>query len=157
MKLQVGNTTLESGTISHGTLRTEDLENALLPILKDVSLDEWIAIRDEMAADAQDGISADESDERRRDRLHSIMDMLDAACPPFWSFGTTEGDGSDFGFWPCLDAYEQGVTDGEILQVTDSDDVPTDYEGEFAIISDHGNVSLFARYQGRLHVIWEIV
>ena len=79
MKLQVGNTTLESGTISHGTLRTEDLEDAFLPVLKDVSLDEWIAIRDEIAADEQDGISADVSDERRLDRLHSIMDMLDAA------------------------------------------------------------------------------
>ena len=37
MKLQVGNTTLESGTISHGTLRTEDLEDAFLPVLKDAS------------------------------------------------------------------------------------------------------------------------
>ena len=81
MKLQVGNTTLESGTISHGTLRTEDLEDAFLPVLKDVSLDEWIAIRDEIAADEQDGISADVSDERRLDRLHSTCRVTrDSAC-----------------------------------------------------------------------------
>lgn len=32
------------------------------------------------------------------------VEALDAICPEGTYFGTLEGDGSDFGFWPCLDS-----------------------------------------------------
>jgi hypothetical protein len=38
--------------------------------------------------------------------LETISQALEELAPPFTYFGTLEGDGSDFGFWPSTEAIE---------------------------------------------------
>lgn len=49
----------------------------------------------------------------------------------------TEGDGSDFGYWFSLDSIQ------DIPQFSDLSDVPDDIGEDYAIVNDHGNVSVY--------------
>lgn len=92
---------LESGTVSHGTLRERDLlsafsgtlatlvttDSADLRLLKEadglLELEEWTT---EQACEAEDVLS-------------ELFEALGRYCPAGHSFGAHEGDGSDFGCW----------------------------------------------------------
>ena len=96
---------LLSGTVSHGTLRRQDL----IPVFLDV-----LAIADSTAYDqlmvSNAGIPAYVADEGDNSDwwdsddaaylLEDLFDALDAASPEGYYFGAIEGDGSDFGYWP---------------------------------------------------------
>lgn len=79
-------------TISHGTLRHEDLIPKFEILLRELDpiefghLHSWI--------EGQPG-DAEDHDEY----VVRLVDALDAAAPEGWYFGTLEGDGSDYGFW----------------------------------------------------------
>ena len=73
------------GSVSAGTLRTEDL---------------ILAFRNALAATGNSGalaLHATPVDDR--DELATLEIALQEACPPFVYFGSLEGDGADFGFW----------------------------------------------------------
>jgi len=94
------------GTISHGTLRPQDLIPAFLEALRTLNpaaYDQLMfgsghppipayALEDE---DAEWWHSEDASWV-----LESLGDALDESAPEGHYFGAHEGDGSDFGFWP---------------------------------------------------------
>jgi hypothetical protein len=90
------------GTISHGTLRPQDLIPAFADALRTVNpaayaqltLGPWIpsyALEDE---DAQWWY------EDAQWILEDLISCLEESAPEGTYFGTLEGDGSDFGFWP---------------------------------------------------------
>jgi hypothetical protein len=126
------------GTVSEGTLRTEDLleefagelhrldkDNTLLATVEKL----WAASHD-MEYRERDGWEyclncgncEDELDQlcseasarisEHADYLvQELTDALNSYCPPFVYFGTHPGDGADFGFWPDMDALHEAMYD----------------------------------------------
>ncbi len=89
----------EIGTVSHGTLRTEDLIPAFANEL-------------ERCCDGHSGNLTlvqeareitDFDSEEASDLCHDLSDALNEYAPEGTYFGAHEGDGSDFGFWPLED------------------------------------------------------
>lgn len=100
------------GTISHGTLRTQDLIETFMQVLRELSPDSVtpeVADQERRALNACDGTydndpaySAEDvarEQDAASEFLTWVMDELDALAPEGIRFGAHEGDGSDFGFW----------------------------------------------------------
>ena len=105
------------GSVSTGTLRTEDLLPRFVAALEALS---W------SAAIERDGYD---------DLLQVHIDELNALCPPFVYFGAHPGDGADFGFWPDHDALEECNHDGEGEHICHRNSVIIN-------VDDHGNVTV---------------
>ena len=118
------------GSISHGTLRAQDL----LPAFAD-ELDwqfrrngNWFSLpenRDHgrkingLYGEYQNSYAEDgetlKDEEQVEYLLESLSDALNEFAPPYCYFGAHWGDGSDFGFWPSFDAInELPCVEGEI-------------------------------------------
>ncbi len=140
------------GTISHGTMRNEDLIPCFLDEL--TSLDKDAAGKIEI--DFPEYESAEEDDEFWEETaswmLEALFDALNEHAPAFCYFGALEGDGSDYGFWPMLDAAEE-----ESFKVNDLGEVPDDYIGNVLQVSDHGNATLYYAENGKFTEEWSIV
>tara|TARA_R110000824_G_scaffold398814_1_gene603343 strand:- start:380 stop:868 length:489 start_codon:yes stop_codon:yes gene_type:complete len=112
------------GTVSHGTLRPQDLLPKFLETLTalggDIPTDlECAAHIEYLNWPSPDTTACDEDDpfwvsEDAGWDMEALRDALQNCCPPFIYFGAHEGDGSDFGFWPDMDALET-ATSGEPL------------------------------------------
>ena len=100
-------TQVHIGSISTGTLRTEDLLEAMAAELN--RLDKT----NPLIAEALDllAVAGDWTEDQEEDAGYmvneSIFDALNNMCPPFVYFGAHPGDGADFGFWPDWDAIEE--------------------------------------------------
>ena len=149
------------GSVSHGTLRDEDLLQAFADELESLLAEQsrrfkralyralirdarkWLASGDDIAGAAGSGI------------VGELQDALNEFAPPYAYFGAHERDGSDFGFWLDRDALDESF-DG--LRVDDTGEVPRDYRGEVLLVNDHGNVTLYvAGSRGRLREVWAVV
>lgn len=84
------------GSISHGTMRREDLIPTFVAELKRHQTAEQYA---ELIAHAESIVDFD--DEAAGDVLCDLFDALDEVAPEGTYFGAHPGDGSDYGFWPC--------------------------------------------------------
>jgi len=94
-----------AGTVSHGTMRPQDLIPAFLDCLADVWPEAYEGymvypfppvpsyVMDE--GDDSEWWTSDDAGYR----LESLFDQLDEAAPEGYYFGAHEGDGSDYGFW----------------------------------------------------------
>ena len=90
----------EVGSISHGTMRDEDLIEVFESWLEKhdpKGLAELIQIVEE-----EGGFQGDEY------WLESLWDTLEYYAPEGYYFGAHEGDGSDFGFWELEDEDDVG-------------------------------------------------
>jgi hypothetical protein len=92
------------GTVSHGTLRPQDLILAFSDALDAIDPDATSKIR----ADGWVPESAMNDDADAWWNTEEPLYIMDALClaldesaPEGCYFGTTEGDGADFGFWEC--------------------------------------------------------
>jgi hypothetical protein len=144
------------GTISHGTMRPEDLiptfadeleriargdaqqMKACAPLIAEARAIDW---------NAQQGMNDDPCCEV----LADLEDALNGFAPDYCYFGAHPGDGADFGFWLSED-WEQQARDDGVLFVDDLSEVPDDYQGMVAYVNDHGNATLYA-YDGTNHAI----
>lgn len=135
------------GTISHGTLRSEDLLSAFASELRRIVGKEAAAAgaylsaltgADDCLAEIQE---SDNEPAGAQEIICEMIDFLSELAPPYCYFGAHPGDGSDFGFWPDLDAIE---SEG-IPRVEDASELPDGYVGEWALVNDHGNVTLYTR------------
>lgn len=150
-------TRVELGSVSHGTLREEDLlvafAEALEELLPNNEYNDAIAEAQELVAVLQssllwpDVVNAAAS--QSADCVERLMDELQAYAPPYCYFGAIEGDGSDFGFWVSWESIEDAVHGGELVKSNERVDGV-----ECLVVSDHGNATL---YDADGNEVWAIV
>lgn len=145
------------GTISHGTLRTEDLLARFADELEyqiGRNADEWCSDagrveRDRLLKIVGDARELDPDSDAASEMVNETMlDALQLFAAPYSYFGAIDGDGSDFGFWPALDSIE------ELPKFNDLAEVPAGLEEDYCVVNDHGNVSVYGQ-DGVL--IWDCV
>lgn len=93
------------GTISHGTLRMQDL---LRTFADEIVYLGWhngtgLVTQARDLAEILDGNPDSQDHEIASSILEELTEALNRACPLGVYFGTLEGDGSDFGFWQIDD------------------------------------------------------
>jgi hypothetical protein len=127
------------GSISTGTLRTEDLIPAFRAALE--------------ATGNQGALALHETPVDERDELATLEIALQEACPPFVYFGAHPGDGADFGFWPDMESldYERNYWGEETAEWNEEHLVNHDL---LVHISDHGNVTVMDLDR---NVLWRVV
>ena len=140
-------TQFQLGSISTGTLRTEDLLEAFANTLQQFNrthplLGEYLDIH---ANDAWDS-------DKAADLLNEgFFNALQEICPPFVYFGTLEGDGADFGFWPDIETIQEIVN---IAECDASQGISCPDDGVIVQVSDHGNVTVMDMER---NVLWSVV
>ena len=138
------------GTVSHGTLLASDL----IPIMTDtleglivlnghfLALPENRELRDRLNNAMGMGQDWSEGAENTGELMCEILpDALGEFAPPYCYFGNTEGDGSDFGFWPNMEAINDLPHEGT-YDPNDEDREHSDYKS----VNDHGNVTVYNCY-----------
>lgn len=140
------------GSISHGTLRDEDLIDSFYSELewhlgrngRFFSLPENFVERDRLnnlLGEVSDLCYDEEGNfnesEDSPGLIDSMMDALSVFAPPFCYFGAHEGDGSDFGFWPSFDQINE-------LPLVEDSDGAISLGGECRSVNDHGNVTVYS-------------
>jgi len=161
------------GSISTGTLRTEDL----LPVFVDTLLGIDNSNRGQThgypftyqnAWDSDYDADSYWNSAYPNEDLEIVSNLLNELCPPFVYFGTHPGDGADFGFWPDSNSLDEALynqTGAPHLDNVPSYSLPMhqDYPyGEIALeddnvivqLSDHGNVTVMDMER---NVIWSVV
>lgn len=140
------------GSISHGTLRSEDLLHAFADELYYLCRDMIVQMADVNATDdatyqawqteqnARDKLieearTVDPDSDEASEIVNELIDTLNEFAPAYCYFGNTEGDGSDFGFWPSMDAID------ELPRISDPNELPTGEDCAF--VNDHGNVTVY--------------
>ncbi|WP_200249308.1 hypothetical protein [Lamprobacter modestohalophilus] len=149
------------GTISHGTLRPQDLIPTFLDLARDLAPEQHAQLCaapfGPIPAHAQEDDSADWwTGDDAQALIEDLTDVLMSHAPAYCTFGPHEGDGSDFGFWPDWWEVEGGIEDGEILKVEDLADVPDDWRGLALVTNDHGNATLYD-CQGEPIEVWGVI
>ena len=81
--------------------------------------------------------------------VSKLQDALDEIAPPYCYFGTAEGDGACFGFWPSIE-------DSGLPRLAD---ITRDHwGGDVLIVNDHGNVTCgHVDRRGRFKAYWDCV
>ena len=139
------------GSVSHGTLRTENLLSAfadelerLLDANPETNPGNWY----DLIQEANDILDT-ETEEiiamvlvGSTELVSDLQDALDELAPDYCYFGPTERDGSDFGFWPAWGSIEAAVRDGELLKLNAGDEISGDWYGPVMFVTDHGNVTM---------------
>ena len=96
------NPLVQIGTISHGTLRTQDLIPAFYAELKRLDparAADWARKTLLTPDNWEDSKSAIWDTSYTAEDLDALYDLLNECAPDGVYFGAIEGDGSDFGFW----------------------------------------------------------
>ena len=148
------------GSVSHGTMRTEDLLESFSDELeyqmkRQPKRFPRKALRSLVRA-AQRALSNPDPDmlDCDSDTVNELIDALNEFAPPYAYFGANDGDGSDYGY--RLSSDMPYSFDG--LKVDDTSEVPRDYRGEVLHVNDHGNMTLYiANGRGRLTEVWGVV
>jgi hypothetical protein len=148
-------------SISHATLKTEHLISVFMDFLnsKKSELNSEIGNRINKIQSEIDTLEVDEfgdyvgESEEKADYIlnEDIFDLMNDIAPDGTYFGSTEGDGSDFGFWLIEDEDSEGDSDDEefaeggevqewmdealesLIEETGYDDL------EITMVSDNGN------------------
>ena len=152
-------TKVRLGTVSHGTMRAEDLIPAFLEELEELDPERASSYWDEIPEEAVENPESDWWDsEEALWILEELFDVLNEFAPPYCYFGALEGDGSDYGFWIDRFSLEEAIANGEVLRMDEiPDSVPEGYE-YIAVVTDHGNITLYHRSEdGALHEVWSVV
>lgn len=138
------------GTISAGTMKTEDLVPACMGVLKELSPREWLRIRN----DSDNAKWFDDGDlEVGGYILDDLFDKLGEYSPPYFYFGAHPDDGADYGWWFDSDQMDAAVHEGEVVKVNAGDPVPKGKHAFVLEVSDHGNITLIRRGK----VVWVLV
>lgn len=177
------------GSISHGTMRDEDLIPCFLNEIQRIDRKritalrkdkDWIIITNWFKNHGDDDIrgctkrllayhkkigTASIATVRDPDRFYwseytnQLFEILNEYAPPYCYFGSSEGDGADYGFWTYhWSEIKQDTIDSETPMVSDSSELPKGHRGEWFQISDHGNVTLYVRNSKKQDKeIWGIV
>lgn len=94
----------EAGSVSHGTLRSEDLIAAFSAELNALVEDhELVAEANAVLLLHGLGYSVMSDGDAASELVSELQDALNEHAGPGLYFGANEGDGSDFGYWPIVD------------------------------------------------------
>lgn len=157
--------TLPFGSISHGTLREEDILPALLDALESVDEPRCNAIRSDwdylLLPIAEYGIEEmlgnnDCMCDSASSLIDTLYDALQDYTPPYAYCGAHQGDGSDIGVWIDEMLLQEDIHGGVVLSCgEDVPDFPLRSEHAYAyVVNDHGNATLYD-FNGM--VVWEVV
>ena len=136
----------EIGSISTGTLRPEDLLPTFARELERHAPDHALVTAANAIQVYDDGGASE--------LINEIQAELQNYCPPFVTFGTLEGDGADFGFWPDMDSLEEALIDPEWTLIDgELYRIPRD-EAVLVHVNDHGNVTVMDLER---NVLWAVV
>jgi len=172
-------TTLEIGTISHGTMRVQDTMPALLSALDGIrlsaadrqtcsgveqSFDAWIAVDAEAYRAVSGPWDADDLlCDLEIEMNDTLLPLAESYVPDYCYVGSHPGDGSDLGVWVCEDLFDdttQGSYDGYCFRSTESPwpspGLSLDHS-HWLQINDHGNATLYRRSGSRWTECWSIV
>ena len=140
------------GSVSHGTMRKEDLIPCFLDIAKELGGETELLLtiqeRIDFNEDEDNSYNYYKSDESDYD-LDELFDALQEFAPPYFYFGSHPGDGADYGYWLIDDVVQQVKDDGGYT--TDDigktiEEIKAEYSGgtfEILDVNDHGNISLY--------------
>jgi hypothetical protein len=172
------------GTVSHGTMRTDDLIPVFLDVAEGLRLsrrdradikalrNEWEACEHEDGCKQHSNPGDSTCDNEADSSCERLFDILNNYAPPYCYFGSHEGDGSDYGFWVSQDSLDEAVRDGDILRKylasngpdlmsnggstwNSNEDAPDGLTYRYLLtISDHGNMTLYYRNG---HEVWGVV
>lgn len=159
------------GTVSHATLQTEDLlESFANELQRQISrngaflaMPENFPLRDRLAkllGEAQDAWQDDgktlQDEENAAEMVNDLQDVLsEVFAAPYSYFGNTEGDGSDFGFWPDVESAKEGC---DFVSSKSEEFPPSGFVGEWLHVNERGNCALYVRNEsGKDSEIWAIV
>ena len=141
------------GSISHGTLRNEDLLEAFINTLEELDDKKWFEelIRQAKETNPESEYADDLVNEELPDALNSFV-------PDYVYFGAHPGDGSDFGFWPDYERVENETRFGEIVKGDSYEDIldKLGVNEYVVIVNDHGNMTLY-RVKIELEEVWSVV
>lgn len=101
-KLSPHGKTIVEGSVSWGTLRTQDLLRRFASELEEIKPFGEHGLLNE-ARTCADDLEAGRPCADAQEVLSEVMDVLNSAAPDGMYFGATEGDGSDYGFWSTND------------------------------------------------------
>lgn len=144
------------GSVSSGTMRTEDLLYALsreveFQLGRQSSRFPRRAFR-KLVKEAQNVEDYDSEDAGYI--VEALFEALEQFAPPYAYFGAHPGDGSGYGYW-LSEGFDE---DFDELKVSDLADVPAGYRGEVLIVNDHGNCTLgWIDSRGKFHETWSVV
>jgi len=135
------------GSISTGTLRTEDLLAAF---------HSTIAASGTSPALAEDGYIDGGEPYSAGELLEVYTEQLESLCPPFVYFGTLEGDGADFGFWADFDAVDESCArkHHRCTHNPETGEIVLEDESVIVQVNDHGNVTVMDMER---NVLWSVV
>ena len=173
-------TQFDLGTISEGTLKTEDIGNNLIWHMERLDLDtndlntfnklkkEFLEEHDFRHCPIALIDRLEESEEEYSEKLENIFDEIkeiaDNYTPDYCYLGMHQGDGADFGVWPVPDLFiptTQGGYDGYVFRSTIEtngvdEHVPEEYS-HYLAVNDHGNCTLWSRDGDTWKECWAIV
>lgn len=148
------------GTVSHGTLRTQDLIKAfanelvgLGVVLSDTHKEEI----EYVLTTYTEGREYSFNEGVPEFVLYELIEELERAAPLYCYFGTTEGDGSDFGFWVDHDAVQDAIDNYDVPAFGTDFSSLTDHAGPYFLRNLSGDVCAYGVcYSGVPHIIWQI-
>lgn len=146
------------GTVSHATLRPEDLIPTYISFLQRFmpadakrrgNLEE-IEKRVTLAESGEDVEAYYRSEDCGHD-LEELTEMMEELAPAFVYFGVSPGDSSDFGFWVDHEEIDEAAASGDLLKLGDLSDLDHRAEeleqgwnyAKCMIVNDHGNCTLY--------------
>lgn len=156
MKKRNRKTILPIGSISHGTLKTDDLVKAFIDALGTIQLSvkERTAVRHASALFEK---KFEPDEEELEWTYEELRDIIDEHLPPYCYFGTTEGDGSDFGVWPDWRRLDEEMMADELANGEDLPSTVREGPSEFLQVNDHGNATYYQRRGGKWVEVWSVV
>lgn len=171
------------GTVSWGTMRSEDLIPAFMDVLGRYAPERAKELREspenlEIFAWLEGDTDEPEPEYTSEFINEDLRQAMDEIAAPYTCFGASEGDGADYGYWPALETLEEDARylDG-VIKVDDGDEWHRDKDGYLVVngialhfpspqlsggsidyvvsVSDHGNVTLYDAHTRT--EIWSVV
>lgn len=148
------------GSVSSGTLRSEDLLDAFASELsyhmKRMRLSRQqrksfnALLREVREATVVDG---DDYGDNNSELVDELQDALSEISTPYSYFGASEGDGSCFGFWPIVDNDELPRINAGYYKLS-----PDLWGRDIYLVDDYGNVTCgHVNKRGKFVEYWSCV
>ena len=163
-------THFDLGSISEGTLKTEDIGNNLIWHLDRIDMDTndlntFNKLKKEFSTAVEDPkYNCADCDCYIEYIFDEITEIADNYTPDYCYLGMHENDGADFGVWVVSELFEdtrQGSYDGMVYRSTVhtngvDEPVPSEYS-HYLAVNDHGNCTLWSRDGETWRECWSIV